>query len=112
MIITQLQPLPDRKIAFKRSEYTKIPTVAGCYVLSTFQNDILYIGQSLDLNRRFQEHLDYPEKTRPTDEGAAFWFHFLEYEAKRVGVLENTWLHTFEMTEGRLPTLNKVRSPG
>ena len=112
MKTTQMQPLLNRKIAFKRSEYQKIPTVAGCYVLSTFQDDVLYIGQAVSLNRRFLEHLDNPEKTHPTAEGKAFWFHFLEYDTDKIGVLENTWLQTFEMTEGRLPILNKVHSPG
>ena len=112
MNITQLRPVPNIKFAFRRSEHQKIPFISGCYVLATFQNEILYIGKSVDLNRRFQEHLDVPEKTLPTTDGKAFWFYILEQDATLIGNLENTWLQTFQITEGRLPSLNKVDSPG
>ena len=116
MKITQLQPTPNCRVSFRRSEHQKVSTAPGCYVLTTFQDDILYIGQAdrtdKCLNQRFLEHLDNPEKTLPTAEGKAIWFYFLEYESNRIGVLENTWLQTFETTEGHLPILNKIRSPG
>ncbi len=110
MKTTRLQPFPNRKITFTRSEFKKIPRVAGCYVLSTVEDDVLYIGQSDDVNRRFQEHLDNSEKTHPTADGKAFWFHFLEYDVKQIGSLEAAWIHQFETMVGRLPILNKVHA--
>ena len=113
MRITQLQPLPNCRVSFKRSEYKKVSTAPGCYVLTTFQGEILYIGKTdRSLDVRFQEHLGNSEKTQPTDEGKAFWFYFLEYESNKIGVLEKTWVNAFVTTEGRLPLLNKISPPG
>jgi hypothetical protein len=111
MKIEQLLPKPDNKVPFKLSSYKNVPKISGCYVLSTFENDILYIGLSDNLYNRFKQHLDNPEKTYPTPNGKAVWFYYMEYDKINLPKLERTWLNQFEGIHGELPILNKVHSP-
>jgi hypothetical protein len=108
--VEQLEPLPSAKFPFKYATYKAIPRVAGCYILTTFSNDILYIGLSTNLYNRFQQHLD-SDKVHITDDGKAVWFHFLEYDASSLQKLERTWLHQYEAIHGNKPIFNKVSSP-
>lgn len=111
MKIEELSPQPKEKLQFRLSAFRSVPKETGCYVLTTFENDILYIGLSDNLYSRFQQHLDNPEKTNPTKEGKAFWFYFMKYDATNLPRLERTWINQFPAIHGKLPLLNKVNSP-
>lgn len=111
MKIDELTPKPTDKVQFKLASFKAVPQENGCYVLTTFDNDILYIGLATNLNNRFKRHLDNPEKTNPTLEGKAIWFHFTTFDPKNLPKLERTWLNQFSNKHGRLPILNKVNSP-
>jgi excinuclease UvrABC nuclease subunit len=111
MKINELQPPPIKKVLFQREQHLLVPKISGCYVLVNTDNDILYIGQAVNFNHRFQDHLDNPEKINPTREGIAWNFFYLEYDTKKLSYLENTWLQEFQQQEGRLPILNKVQAP-
>jgi excinuclease UvrABC nuclease subunit len=111
MKITELNPQPKDKVHFKLASFKSVPKEAGCYVLATFDNDILYIGLSDNLFVRFQQHLDNSEKITPTTDGKAVWFYFVIYTAINLPKLERTWLNQFEGIHGQLPILNKVNSP-
>ncbi len=111
MKIEELIPLPKDKVLFKLASFKSVPIKEGCYVLTTFDNDILYIGLSDNLFDRFQQHLNNPEKINSTKEGKAIWFYFTTYDPKNLPKLERTWLNDFVTVHGRLPILNKVSSP-
>lgn len=111
MKVNELNPLPSNKVHFKLSSFKSVPKEKGCYVITTYDDNILYIGLSANLNGRFQQHLDNPEKTNPTKEGKAVWFYFSTYDPKNLPKLERTWLNQFLSMHGRLPVLNKVSSP-
>ncbi len=111
MKVIELSPEPKDKLQFKLSSYKLVPKGAGCYVLTTFDNNILYIGLSDNLFDRFQQHLNNPEKTNPTKEGKSVWFYFFSYNKNNLPKLERSWLNQFEAIHGRLPILNKVNSP-
>jgi hypothetical protein len=111
MKIEQLSPKPDNKIRFKLSFFGSVPKISGCYVLTTFEDSILYIGLAKNLNVRFQQHLDNYKKTQPTLNGKAVWFYYMEYDITNLPKLERTWLNQFETTQGEFPILNKVSSP-
>lgn len=110
MKIEELIPQPKDKTQFKLLSFKSVPKQAGCYVLTTFENDILYIGRSDNLFDRFQQHLDNHEKTNPTKEGKVIWFYFTIYDPKNLPRLERTWINQFVAIHGRLPILNKVNS--
>jgi predicted GIY-YIG superfamily endonuclease len=111
MKIDELTPKPTNKVQFKLTSFKNVPQENGCYVLTTFEDDILYIGLATNLYNRFQQHLDNPEKTNPTSEGKAIWFYFSTFDPKNLPKLERTWLNQFLNKHGRLPTLNKINSP-
>lgn len=111
MKIQELIPLPKDKINFRLASFKAVPKKDACYVLTTFDNDILYIGLSGNLYDRFQQHLANPEKTNPTKEGKAIWFYFTTYDPNNLPRLERTWLNQFSSKHGRLPILNKNNSP-
>ena len=111
MKVEELIPQPKEKVQFKLSFYKYVPKVAGCYIITTYDNDILYIGLSEKLYDRFQQHLNNPQKINPTEAGKGIWFYFEPYDHQNLQKLERTWINQFVAIHGRLPILNKVNSP-
>ncbi len=111
MNISELSPLPNNKISFRLCEYSKIPKECGCYVLSSLEGEIFYIGLSNNIHRRFQEHLESSEKTSKTAFGKAIWFSYLLCDKLNLEKLERTWLNEYQAKHGKLPIWNKVQSP-
>jgi hypothetical protein len=109
MHISLLDPAPTAKCLFKRKEQRLVPDAAGCYVLTTFEGEVLYVGLSVSLKSRLGQHLDDKRKTGPTSLGRAFFFHWVERtDLERV---ERTWMNTHTLHEGKLPELNGAYSP-
>ncbi len=104
-----LVPLPSTRRRFRLAEQKFVPALSGCYVLTTFEEDVLYVGLAVDLRRRMGEHLEDPLKTATTPFGRAFWFYWVE-TANRNQV-ERTWMNIHVSHEGRYPVLNRMYSP-
>ena len=111
MIVSELTPIPGHKFRFNFESFKLIPKHAGCYVISSHDNMILYIGLAVNLNSRFMQHLNNPEKTSPTTEGKPIWFYYLEYDQNNLNVLERSWMNQYSARYGRRPILNKKDSP-
>ena len=109
MKTSQLDPPPNKQESFSRKFSKFIPESSGCYVLSSADNVILYVGLAENLRRRQLQHLDNPQKTLETSYGRAFYFSWLE--TPDINRLERTWLHSHMLIEGRMPVLNSVFSP-
>lgn len=109
MQIGVLQPEPNSRLAFQQSQFHRVPRESGCYVLATFDDHILYLGKTNNLKRRFNEHLQNPDKLVKTERGIAFWFYYLQSE--NPDCLERTWLNHYRSLEGGLPVFNKIDSP-
>lgn len=111
MKVDDLIPNAINKVQFKFSTYKSVPKDFGCYVLTTFNNDILYIGLATNLHSRFLQHLESSEKTNPTMDGKVIWFYYVFYDSGNLPKLERTWLNQYTNIHGRLPILNKINSP-
>lgn len=109
MNITALIPLPEKREPFRRDRERFVPNTAGCYVLSTFEGVVLYVGLAVDLRRRMNDHLDTPEKKNLTKQGRAVWFHWVD--TTDTNLVERTWLNIHIQHEGVMPLLNQVFSP-
>lgn len=109
MKLSSLIPAPTKCEPFRRSRERFIPASSGCYVLTTFDQTVLYIGLSINLRRRMNEHLDNEEKTALTKQGRAVLFYWMESED--TNKIERTWLNIHIQHEGVIPILNKVFSP-
>lgn len=106
-----LMPPPTAKILFRLSSFRQVPQGPGCYVLTTSEGMVLYIGLAVNIATRFQQHLESPEKTNATEQGRAFWFHWRDYDIQNLNKLERSWLNQFVSIHGCRPTLNKMDSP-
>jgi excinuclease UvrABC nuclease subunit len=111
MNVIELDPVITDYCQFSFREHKFVPKESGCYVLANFNKEILYIGKSEDLYRRFAEHRDNKEKTAQTSQGTAFWFFYLPCDTKEVFRIERTWLNEYATSHGNLPPLNKIQSP-
>jgi hypothetical protein len=109
MNIAELIPRPASTETFRRNRQRFVPAEPGCYALTTFLGVVLYIGLSVNLQRRMGEHLDSPEKTKETPLGRAVLFHWTE--GANTNQIEHTWLNIHIQQEGTLPILNKIYSP-
>jgi predicted GIY-YIG superfamily endonuclease len=111
MNFSTLNPQPTRCEAFKRNRERFVPPRSGCYVLTTFSKDVLYLGLTVNLRRRMNEHLDDSEKTSETKLGRAVFFFWLELNTNELNKVERTWQNIHIQYEGKLPALSKVYSP-
>lgn len=112
MRVAQLLPAPDRHTQFAWSHNNCAPDQAGCYVLATFNNDVLYVGLATkSIRNRMANHLDTPEKRKGNDLGVPFWFYYIEKPSNEVRSIERGWMNQAILTDGDLPPLNRVYSP-
>lgn len=109
MNIGKLVPQPPHNETFKRSRERFIPEKSGCYALTTFSREVLYIGLAKNLRRRMINHLDNDAKVRATAIGRASLFFWLESD--EIEKIERTWMNIHIQNEGGLPLLNSVYSP-
>lgn len=109
MKVGLLVPAPSDSESFRRDRERYIPRRSGCYALTTFELDVLYVGLSTNLRVRFSQHLDSSAKVSLTPMGRAVLFHWLERtDLNRV---ERSWLAIHVQEEGVRPILNKMDSP-
>ncbi|WP_338834113.1 GIY-YIG nuclease family protein [Bradyrhizobium septentrionale] len=109
MNIALLTPQPTNRVTFKRSHERFVPDTPGCYVLTTFSGEVLYVGLTDNLRRRMDQHLDNPEKTGETKLGRAVVFHWVA--TSDTFKVERTWMNIHIQHEGAWPLLNKMYSP-
>ena len=112
MKVSKLAPLPVSKTDFSYQALKFVPAKPGCYALTSYSEDVLYIGLSKNLSIRIRQHLDNPKKHEVTELGKSYFVHLIilenENEAYKV---ERGWLNIHELNEGKLPPLNSVHSP-
>lgn len=108
MIVARLDFSSKDRVQFRLSENIRVPEVSGCYILSNIYDDILYIGQSVNLRQRMQQHLDDPRMTARTSLGLATWFCYQRHDSDTLDSVEQQLLFSFKAVEGRLPPLNRV----
>ncbi len=109
MKLDMLVPQPVKHETFKRNRERFVPKKSGCYVLTTFANDVLYVGLTKNLRSRMNDHLDSDEKTAPTVLGRATYFYWIE--GLEIEKIERTWMNIYIQHEGILPPLNTKYSP-
>lgn len=109
MTFNTLKPKIEKTLEFDYSNQKKIPTNFGCYVISNFNNEIMYIGKATSLKNRFTKHLETSEKNSQTSLGKAYWFSFRECKDDfEIEKLERGWLNHYVLNYGKLPIFNKI----
>jgi excinuclease UvrABC nuclease subunit len=108
----KLNPKPDNFVSFQLLDVRLIPQEPGCYSLTNFQNDIIYIGLAKNLQNRVLQHLENPEKNVITPNGKIFYVHYKVIENELlINQLERGWLNEYELEHEEFPPLNKIHSP-
>jgi predicted GIY-YIG superfamily endonuclease len=102
-------PAPTRSEAFRRNRDHFVSEASGCYALTNFSKEVIYVGLAKNLRRRFNQHLDDQRKTAVTDLGKAILFWWCETED--INKVERTWMNIHIQHEGKLPLLNNAYSP-
>ena len=112
MKVDKLNPKPNGKIDFNFMKLKGLTSEKGCYVLTSFESEIIYIGLANNLQRRLLEHFDSEKGKVVTKYGKVFYVYFVELiKEVDLGKTERGWINQFEIINGELPPLNKVRSP-
>ena len=111
MKVSLLTPLPRERVLFTLRSTPLLPAGPGCYVLTNFQEDVLYVGLSVNLAERFKQHRESDEKCKPTTLGRAHWFYYLTSDNKAINAIERGWQNQFASVHGELPVLNSLNSP-
>lgn len=111
MKVSILRPKCSNEMEFSEASVLDIPMLPGCYVLSNWPKDILYIGQAKSLRSRIYSHLADIAKTSMTAMGRVFWVHYALCDELLLSRLERGWIQQHENREGKLPILNKIHPP-
>jgi len=111
MKVSILRPKCSNEMEFSEASVLDIPTLSGCYVLSNWSKDILYIGQAKSLRGRIYSHLADFSKTSMTAMGKVCWIHYALCDEFSLNQLERGWIQQHENREGKFPILNKIRPP-
>ena len=112
MKVEVLKPKPNKRVEFSLGSFKFLPESMGCYVLTNFNSDIIYVGLAKNLNSRAKQHFDNPEKHVMTDFGKVYWFHFVVLnDEKKINQTERGWMNQYKLEHGSLPPLNKIESP-
>ena len=112
MLVAKLVPAANTRVSFSLDCGPLVPIASGCYVLTNVDGVALYIGQSVDLSRRMEEHLGDEVKRGITPHGKAFWFYYALCSESELSSLEGAWVNAFKLANhGQLPYLNSVNPP-
>lgn len=108
MLIFDLPFHPEIKIRFSYSEKDIAPEQSGCYVITTPNGTILYIGRTDNIRSRMKQHLDDKEKTKLTPLGKPDCFYYKLCSARDLKSLEYAWVHEHKLnSNGKRPYFNK-----
>lgn len=98
----------DGQLAFHLARTAQVPLASGCYFLASLNEDVLYIGQTTCLNRRFREHVTDIRMTAVTPAGRAAWFAFVFVAECDLLSVESQLIFQYQAQEGTLPPLNRA----
>ena len=109
MFVDQLHPKVENRVDFSLASLGVTPEVAGCYVLSSFQGDILYIGKTKSLHKRLEQHCNDLEKQQRSPVGVVQFMYYRVCSAAEMTELERAWTAQFAMrNKGALPHFARI----
>lgn len=111
MLVSSLVPEVQIRVDFSYADLHLVPNQPGCYALTAFGDEILYIRQSEDVCNRMKQHLNDQEKRGQTPAGKVCWFYYKLCHVHDLNKLENGWMNEYMSKKGDMPFFNKVRPP-
>ena len=98
----------SKRARYARWAHNDVQVESGCYAIANVLDDILYIGQSENLQRRFSQHLDDSRMNGDRSIGLAHWFYWFSTPTDQLLATEARLLSQFKFHTGKLPPLNRV----
>lgn len=112
MNVNALTPTAGAPLSFDYESVRRLSAEPGCYVLTNFTGDVIYIGQAVSLRARLEQHLDAGRHRELTIYGRASLVRVLVLESPlMISTHERGWLNQCELADGMLPPLNKIHAP-
>lgn len=113
MKVARLTPSPGQRTQFAWSHHVTVPDQPGCYALTTYADDVMYVGlATTSIRSRIGSHLDTPLKRKGTEQlGVPFWVYYILRPALEVGPIERGWMNISILEDGEMPPLNRIYSP-
>lgn len=108
MKVLELDSEMRTKTGFELRFSMLVPTAPGCYMLANIYEDVLYIGQTNNLQRRLEEHLADSRMRQTTQLGVATWFFYRKISELLTYTTEQSLLTEYKYHEGTLPLLNRA----
>ncbi len=107
-----LRPQPIKRVPFAWTHFRQVPEESGCYVLTNFVGQVLYVGQATSSIRdRFCVHLETREKRVAGALGVPYWCYFLLHNKEKLSLVEQGWINQSILSTGARPPLNKIDAP-
>ena len=85
-----------------------VPQTSGCYAFTNVYDDVLYVGQSTNLYRRFEQHLDDTRMDGNPTTGLTHWFYYFEVPEMELKRTEDALLARHKFHTTHLPPLNRA----
>ena len=108
MKVSDLGQQIHTKVGFELRFSIFAPTTSGCYILANIHEDVLYIGQTNNLQRRLEEHIGDSRMQQTTQLGVVTWFFYRETPELLAYPTEQSLLTEYKFREGVLPLLNRA----
>ena len=107
MKVNDLDEYTNGRVSFDPRFSGQVPDRPGCYVIANMYDDVLYIGQTVDLRRRMGEHLSDQRITQRTVLGLSSWFYYKNVSDADLVKTEDSLLSAYKFAQGELPILNR-----
>lgn len=106
MQVGHLQIALSGRTYFQPESLHLVPNHPGCYVLSDWNDEILYIGKTNSLHRRMGEHLNNAQQGGFTYWNNVVWFDYVLLYFHQIDQTEQALLTQHQQQTGTYPVLN------
>ena len=96
------------KVSFDLRFRYHVPILSGCYALANIYEDVLYIGETVDLRRRMEEHRKDFRMNQRTSLGLASWFFYWNIPVDNLQKAESQLFVKYKFAHGEWPPLNRT----
>lgn len=108
MKVTSLDPRFNARARFALWDRNEVAVSSGCYALTNVVNDVLYIGETTNLRRRFEQHRSIGRMNGNPTIGQTHWFYFFACPESELDQAEDSLLTRHKFHTGSLPPLNRA----
>lgn len=96
------------KVSFDLRFRNQVPISPGCYALANIYDDVLYIGQTVHLRRRMEDHRKDSRMNQRTALGVVSWFYYWDVPLENLSKVESQLLVKYKFRHGEWPPLNRT----